>query len=147
LHCHKQDYKRFLEKKSKKFYTAFKVIDGGNFEIILVEEYPSDNKAQLEQRERFYIENNECVNKMIPTRTDKEYYSKNAEKIKEYSRKRYRENSENIREKGREYDRLRRDNRREYKREYDRENKDKINEQRRKRRYEKKLAVDQPSPL
>jgi hypothetical protein len=38
---------------------------------------------ELNARERWWIENNECVNKYIPTRTDKEYYEAHKEKIKE----------------------------------------------------------------
>lgn len=41
--------------------------------ITLVEACPCDNKEELIKRERFYIENNPCVNKQIPGRTKKEY--------------------------------------------------------------------------
>ena len=50
--------------------------------------------------ERYYIENiPNCINKYIPTRTDKEYYDDNREKNKVY-KKEYREkNKEKIKEK------------------------------------------------
>ena len=35
--------------------------------------FPCNTKLELEKRERYYIENFECVNKSIPTRTKKEY--------------------------------------------------------------------------
>ena len=44
-----------------------------NTDIILVESYPCENKNELHSRERYYIENNNCVNKIIPTRTSKEF--------------------------------------------------------------------------
>ncbi len=53
--------------------------------------------------ERYYIENiPNCINKYIPTRTDKEYYDDNREKNKVY-KKEYREkNKEKIKEKRKE---------------------------------------------
>ena len=78
--------------KSKLLFTE------GAVEIFLVEEFPCENKDQLNQRERFYIENNACVNKKIPGRTLKEYREANKEAIKEQS-KEYREaNKEAIKE-------------------------------------------------
>jgi len=52
-----------------------------NPKIYLVEEFPCDNKEQLLSRERYYIENNECCNKYIPTRSMKEYCVCNKEEI------------------------------------------------------------------
>ncbi len=46
-------------------------------EIFLVEKFPCNNKIELLQRERFYIENNECVNLQR-----KQYRIDNEEKIK-----------------------------------------------------------------
>ena len=40
--------------------------------IILVEQLECNNKQELLMRERFYIENNECVNKIKPIRTKEE---------------------------------------------------------------------------
>ncbi len=40
------------------------IIERGNYEIILCEEYPCDNKQQLHERERFWIEIHNCINKM-----------------------------------------------------------------------------------
>jgi len=80
-----------------KFYKSCRsklIIDNGDYNIILVENYPCESKEQLELRERYYIENNKCVNKNIPGRTHAEWYQANKEhqnkKHKEYSIK-YRE--------------------------------------------------------
>ena len=56
----------------------------GKAEMILIEKYPCNDKMELKSRERYYIENNDCVNKNIPGRTMKEYYEDNKEKIKEW---------------------------------------------------------------
>ena len=61
------------------------IIELGNYDICLVETYPCKSKEELHMRERFYIEQNECVNKNIPTRSAKEFYDthKKAMKIKD----------------------------------------------------------------
>lgn len=48
----------------------------GNIEdckIFLIENYPCENKEQLLKRERYYIENNECINIEIPGRSKADY--------------------------------------------------------------------------
>jgi len=65
------------------------IIANGDYDIILIENYPCNSKKELETRERYFIENNQCVNKVIPGRTPKEYYQDNREKklqyVKEYN--------------------------------------------------------------
>jgi hypothetical protein len=81
---HKANYKSFLQGKGH-VVTAFEILKYDDVDIILLENCPCENKEQLHKKERFYIENtNNCVNKYIPTRTDKEYYEDNIEKIKKY---------------------------------------------------------------
>jgi hypothetical protein len=86
LALHKHNYKKYL-KGITRFVTSFKIIESGNYEIVLVENYPCNSKKELELRERFYIENNECVNKFIPGRTKKEYEQDNRERIRERKNK------------------------------------------------------------
>ena len=42
--------------------------------IILVENYPCNTKDELSKRERYFVENFECVNKQLPGRKKEEYY-------------------------------------------------------------------------
>jgi len=63
--------------------TSYNIIDRGNYAYVLIEAVECENKHQLHERERFYIQNNECINHVIPTRTDKEYYEANKENLKE----------------------------------------------------------------
>ena len=65
------------------------VLAGGNYDYCLVEKWPCADKNELHQRERFYIESNECVNLFIPGRTKKEYNADNREKTSR-QRKEYR---------------------------------------------------------
>jgi hypothetical protein len=71
---HRASYKNYLNGKYN-FVTSFKIIENGDYDIILLEEVKDcENKEQLNARERFYIESLDCVNKTIPGRTKKEYY-------------------------------------------------------------------------
>jgi len=88
---------RKATKRNKKT-TANQIIDRGNYDIILVEEYPCDNKEQLHKRERYYIEKNKCINHNIPSRTIKEYYQANKEKRLQQFEKYRQDNQEQIKE-------------------------------------------------
>jgi hypothetical protein len=57
---------------------------------VLVEKFPCESKDELHARERYYIENNECVNKYIPNRTNAEYRQDNIIHLKAHA-KEYRE--------------------------------------------------------
>jgi hypothetical protein len=59
-------------------------------DIILIEKFPCVDKMELHKRERYWIEKLDCCNKAIPTRTSKEWYKDNKEKIK-VKTKAYRE--------------------------------------------------------
>jgi len=82
---HKSDYKRYLNGKYK-YVTSFKIIENGDYNIYLVENYRCMNKKQLESIERVYIENYKCINKYVVGRTLKEsckvYYQNNKNKLK-----------------------------------------------------------------
>ena len=73
------------------------IMDNGDYNIHLVEECPCDNKKDLLIRERFYIDNNPCVNIRKAHRTiedirssSRERYHKNRDKISLQSKERYR---------------------------------------------------------
>tara|TARA_R110000772_G_C13114221_1_gene421062 strand:+ start:107 stop:691 length:585 start_codon:yes stop_codon:yes gene_type:complete len=67
LSGHHQSYLNKVNScESKRLY------DVGNVKIILVEKYPCETKEELLQRERWYIENNICVNKACPIRSKEE---------------------------------------------------------------------------
>lgn len=99
LSDHKSDYKRFKDNK-KRYISSFKLFeDKGIINIDLLEEHANISKYDLQVRERFYIENNECVNKAIPTQTKKEWIEKNKDKRTAYKTKQkehYEANKEKI---------------------------------------------------
>ena len=99
---HRSKYKQYL-KNNKKYVTSYKVIENGDCSIVLLENYPCNNKEELNAWERFYIETIECVNKNIPTRTLKEYYDNNKDAILEQKKKYYDNNKDAIVEQKKKY--------------------------------------------
>lgn len=83
LSGHVRNYKDYLNGKYNNV-SSFKIIENGDYYIVLLESVNCENNDELKARERFHIENNICVNKVIPGRTLKEYYQDNKEKFKEY---------------------------------------------------------------
>ena len=79
---HKNNYKLYL-KGACKFVTSYKLLELGDAYIELLEEMNCDNKTQLEKREGELIREhiNNCVNKYISGRTQKEYQKDNKEEI------------------------------------------------------------------
>jgi len=73
-------------KKGKNAYiSSFKILETNNYDIVLVEQLENcKSKDELHARERYYIENNKCVNMSIPNRGKTDIIAKSGknEKIK-----------------------------------------------------------------
>jgi hypothetical protein len=86
LQYHYYKYKQWLDGYENKYTTSFDIIKGEHT-ITLLEEQSFETKKDMWNKERYYIENFECVNKAVPNRTAKEYNTyykcKNKEEIKE----------------------------------------------------------------
>jgi len=67
--------------------TSKQIIERGDYDYSLVENYNCNNKEELHARERYWIENNDCVNKIVPNRSLAEYYQDNKERIREQHKK------------------------------------------------------------
>lgn len=119
LYGHKSDFKRYKDGRYA-YLTSFKVIEQPDYKIVLVEEFPCENKNQLEAREGHFIRNNPCVNKVIPTTPEfkqeqyqlpenKErrstyhhnYYTAHAQELIDSQKQYYQGNSEKIKERER----------------------------------------------
>ena len=87
LSGHVRSYKQWEKGKPNKYTTSFNIIDNGDYYIELLEAVRCNSFDELAKKETYYIESIDCVNKIIPGRTnkeyDKQYYSDNKEKIKE----------------------------------------------------------------
>ena len=85
---HKHNFKKRPHVNSKLCF------EKGNAYIELVENFPCNSIDELNTRERYYIKNFKCVNKMHPGRSRKEYREENPEEVKEDSKKYYEKNKE-----------------------------------------------------
>ena len=103
---HRGSYKCFKNRKGH-YITSFKVLENDDFDIILIENFPCDNKEELLKRERHFIDTIDCLNKVVPTRTYKEwyegngsvYYEKNKEPYKAKNKEYYKANIATLNEK------------------------------------------------
>jgi hypothetical protein len=102
-------YKRMYRHKTLT-YSSKIIMETGEAIIVLVELFPCKSKEELFSRERYWIENNECVNKCRPIRTKeekkeqvKQWCIDNANKSKE-QRKHYENNNiDKIKERQKQY--------------------------------------------
>ena len=80
---HKYDCKKNKSCRSKE------ILKNNDFTVEPIEEIEFNNKIELHERERYYITNNICVNKVIPNRTQKEYRENNKNKIKKNANEKF----------------------------------------------------------
>ena len=125
---HRNEYKRWLEGKTNLImsYKMFEQYGIENCKIILIENCSCESKDELTAREAYYIRNFDCVNKVVPGRTDKEYQVANKDRRKEY----LHQNKEKIQAQTRNYRETNKYNIKEQKRRAYEKNKDIISEQR-----------------
>jgi len=127
LNKHRWDYKNKLN------LTSCKILENNNYEIVLIENYPCKNKQELLLRERYWIENLECVNNNLPIMTIddkviyyKSYYEKNKDNIITRQTSYYKNNKDKIKS---------------IRNVYLEKNKDKINEYQRLYRQKKRFEL------
>jgi hypothetical protein len=109
------------KQKQKAKCKSWDIINRGNFTFSIVEELICETKTDLLKRERYYIENNECVNIKIPYKTKEEinedkkkyrlehkeeilkihaiYRENNRERLRKMENERYHNNKEEINKK------------------------------------------------
>ena len=98
---HKRDSIKFPEQP---VYKHLITVGWDNVEIILIESYPCNSKAELEARERYWIELlKPALNKAIPTRTPKERYQATSEIFIQRAKKRYMTKSNEILQQQKKY--------------------------------------------
>mgnify|MGYP003128030937 CR=1 FL=1 len=120
---HRSSYKKYLN-GTQHYIKSFDILKNGDYSYNIVEEVEYENKYELHNRERFYIENNECVNKLVPNRNKKQYYEDNKDKILE-KKKNYHKNNK---DKFKQYREDNKDKIKQKDKKYYQNNKDKINE-------------------
>ena len=102
---HRNQYKNWLLGKDD-MTTSFKIFDKyglNNCQIIVLENVNATNFNDLRAREAHFIKSLECVNKQIPTRTRRQYYEDNKDKIIELNKIYREEHKEEIKHMSKTY--------------------------------------------
>eukprot|EP01050_Picozoa_sp_SAG11_P021856 SAG11_NODE_3981_length_2121_cov_536.604847_3_plen_164_part_00 len=97
LASHVGAYKRYKRgEHDSNYVTSFKVLENNDYDIILLENVNCNCKDELFARERYYFDTIDCVNKMTPGRTHKEWLKTNAIKVKQTTKIYQQKNKEHI---------------------------------------------------
>ena len=120
--------KRFAGHRTNEKCSLYKCVEGDwiNWYIELYEDYPCDNKEQLERREGEVIREIATINKIIARRTPKEYRQDNIVSFNEYNKQYKKDNRDKILEQQRQHYNDYRDEMIERQRQYYKDNRDKI---------------------
>ena len=96
--------KRMARHRLDKKCSLYKLVDGdwNNWYIELYEDFPCDNKEQLEKREGEVIREIATINQVVAGRTKKEYRQDNRDKFVEYMKQYQQDNRDKILEKQKE---------------------------------------------
>ena len=135
MNDHKRGYDTWKNpNKNKKFTSSYLIFDMGEYEYATLESIEFEELFELRNRERFYIENNTCVNCRVPNRTKKERYEENIEKNREKNNargKKYREeNKDNFNARRKKYREENREKVVASEKKYREENKEKLKDRR-----------------
>jgi len=146
MNDHKRDYNKWKKTNNRRFFTSsFLIIDMGEYEYATLESFEFEEKFELRNRERFYIENNTCVNLRVPNRTNKEWCEENREILREKKKIYAKANKEKFDVYMKQYQEENKEKIREQKKIYREKNREKINAKakivREKKRQEKMLKV------
>ena len=130
----------YAHKKKSNVCASKQIIERGNYEMTLLEDFSCNRKDQLTARERFYYDLLPNINRQRPMRleTDKEAIAKEA---REYRTEYNLVNKEKIAEQMKMYH----DTHREERKKYELENGEKIAEYRKRYRLEKKEKLKHES--
>ena len=104
---HRSRYRNYLSggHADYKVFEIFNEFGIDDCKIELIEEYPCENKIQLQKREGYHIQNTHCVNKRVEGQylTQQEYREVHKEKIKEQQHEYWVNNKEKLSEHKHQY--------------------------------------------
>lgn len=105
LYEHKANYKNYLDGAKNKI-SSYQIFELGEVDIILIENYPCNDKNELHARERYWMEQNKeiIINKYRPNKLielgkkeyNSEYRKHNKDKIVHQKKEYYDQNKEKI---------------------------------------------------
>ena len=93
-----------LYKSDEHFYlSSYDVLENDDYYIALIEKYACKSKEELHRREGYQVKQYECTNRIIPGRSDAEYYVDNKESILTKCKAYRQSNKAKISKRGKEY--------------------------------------------
>ncbi len=119
LAVHVSDYKRWLEYR-KNYISSYEIIKNGDYDIILIENFPCNSKDELFARERYWTQNTNCVNVRKNQGIIKELGDK------DYNHQYYINNKDSLKTKQKIYVEAHKDSIQKYKNDWYEKNKEKI---------------------
>ena len=102
---HRAEYTKYKNGKCNcvSVFSLFDEYGVENCKIEWVEDYPCNSKKELEAREGKHQKENDCINKRIAGRTDKQYYDDNRDEILKQKKEYYNEHVEEIKHRNKNY--------------------------------------------
>ena len=70
------DYKRYLKGECK-YVASFDIIKNGDYDILLIEDYPCESYAELLERKEYWINKIKCINDNNKTNKNNDSSNKN----------------------------------------------------------------------
>ena len=94
---HKYNFLRYINQGKGNYTTSFDMLQFDDAKVILIELFPCTQKCELEAREYHHIKLNDIVvNKVMPTRTNKEWKESNMDTFNKYQKEYNIKNKEKI---------------------------------------------------
>jgi ATP:corrinoid adenosyltransferase len=104
LEEHESNYNRYLKDNNNNYCSSFELIKQPTYDIVLIEEVNVETEAELSKIKGEYIKNTDnCINKCVAGRTQKEWIDDNAEHISEIGKEYYKKNKDTKKLKTKEY--------------------------------------------
>ncbi len=129
---HKSNYSRYIDPNNefKEYCTSYELLKYTYSKIELIENFECATRQELQKREFYNIQNNDCINKIKgdfnKNQYNKEYYILNKDEITEYKKQYIIDNKDKLLEQQKQYYIDNKNKITEYKKQYYIDNKDKI---------------------
>lgn len=90
---YKCEYEKYKEGLPCKKNSMFELMDESDLKLDILEDVEADSMAELRRRQGWWVRNTDnCINKTIPGRTDKEYYMDTRETSRMRDKEKYKKN-------------------------------------------------------
>jgi len=130
---HISNFKYYKQGKGS-YFSSFEIFENNDYVIILVELFPCGSRDELLMRERYWIDNNECINKNRPITTIEEkqqyqeqYQQEHKDEIQQQRKEHYQEHKIEILEKVKQYNKEHKNEKQQYNKQHYQDNKEEIN--------------------